>query len=335
MMYRLLIVCLVCLGSLNWLDAQEIHWTQYEMAPLLLNPAKTGDFHGTFRVGGIYRNQFSSITPNAFNTPGIYVDAPVIKGFRDNDWVGAGGALFVDRAGALGLQTGGFFLSGSYHFALGQEANTYIVAGFQTGAYAKRIRDIDAYNSEAIILGEQDPTQGMLSDQAENAQEYAAGLMFKSKLSETFNLEAGFAIKHLNRANLSPLGRGGRLPWRTTAHGTLDIRVNDILTLSPGFMFETFDPVDKLVTQVRSKVLVNEERNIYITGGLGLRWEDSAHLLFGLQFDDLQVSVAYDMTTSDLANAANYFGAFEIAASYIVKIYKKPEVDPVIFCPRF
>ncbi|TVR79606.1 MAG: type IX secretion system membrane protein PorP/SprF [Saprospirales bacterium] len=318
-----------------WGIAQEIHWTQYEMQPLLLNPAKTGDFHGTFRVGGIYRNQFSSITPDAFNTPGIFLDAPISKGFRDNDWVGVGGALFVDRAGALGLQTGGFFLSGSYHFAFGRQANTYIVLGLQTGAYAKRIRDIDAYNSEAVILGEDDPVRGQLTDQAQNAQEYAAGLIFKSKISESLRLEVGYSIKHLNRASLSPLGRGFRLPWRHTGHGALDIKINDQITLTPAFMFETFEPATNFVTQLRSSVLVNEEKDIYINGGLGFRWDDSAHILFGLQFDALKVGVSYDLTVSDLATAANYFGGFEIAANYIIKIYKKPEVDPVIFCPRF
>nr|MBS0037836.1 PorP/SprF family type IX secretion system membrane protein [Saprospiraceae bacterium] len=320
----------------QFLDAQEVHWTQYEMMPLLLNPAKTGDFNGTFRVGGIYRNQFSSITPDAFNTPGIYVDAPVIKGFRDNDWVGAGGTIFVDRAGALGLQTGAFLLSGSYHLAIGKAANTYLVFGFQTGAFAKRIRDIDAYNSEANILGMDDPTQGTLTDQAENAQEYAGGLIFKTNFSERTFMELGFSIKHLNRPRLS-LGQGGagRLPMRYTAHGYLDYKVSDQFTLTPGFLYENYEPASLAVAQLRGSLLVNEERDIYVNGGVGFRVDDSAHVLLGMQFGDLTVGVAYDFTVSDLASAANYFGGFEIAANYIVKIYKKPEVDPVIFCPRF
>lgn len=329
------VVIILFFAGIKWAEAQEIHWTQYEMMPLWLNPAKTGDFEGTFRVGGIYRNQFSSITPNAFNTPGIYVDAPVAKGFRDNDWIGAGGTMFVDRAGALGLQTGGFFLSGSYHFAVNKAATTYIVLGFQTGAMAKRIKDIDAYNSEAVILGEDDPVRGQLTDQSQNAQEYAGGLIFKSIFSETISMEAGFSVRHLSRMNISPLGRGGNLPRRWTAHGSVDIALNEVFTITPGFLYENYDPASNTVTQLRGKMLVNEEKDIYINGGLGYRFGDAGQVLFGLQFGDLKVGVAYDMTISELASAANNFGGFEIAANYIFKIYKKPEADPVIFCPRF
>lgn len=315
--------------------AQEVHWTQYEMMPLLLNPAKTGDFSGTFRVNGIFRNQFSSITPDAFNTPGLSVDAPVTHGFWDNDWVGAGGVLFVDRAGALGLQTGGFLLSGSYHKAIGREANTYLVLGLQTGAFAKRIRDIDAYRSEALILGQDDPIQGMLSDQAQNAQEYAGGIIFKSKISESTFMELGFSVKHINRPRLSILGSGGRLPMRFTGHGYVDVKLNEFLTITPGFIYESYEPASVAIAQVRGSLLVNSERDIYVNAGLGYRVNDSGHLMFGMQFGDLTVGMAYDLTLSDLAGAANYFGGFEVAASYIVKIYKKPEADPVIFCPRF
>lgn len=334
--YTIILLTTFSALSFTQVKAQEIHWTQFEMMPLLLNPAKTGDFSGTFRVSGIFRNQFSSITPDAFSTPGLSVDAPVTKGFWDNDWVGAGGVLFVDRAGALGLQTGGFLLSGSYHKAIGSEANTYLVLGLQTGAFAKRIKDIDAYRSEAVILGQDDPIQGMLTDQAQNAQEYAGGIIVKSKISESTFMELGFSIKHLNRPRLNILGTGGgRLPMRFTGHGYVDFKLNEFLTITPGFLYESYEPATLAVAQLRGSLLVNSEKDIYLNAGFGYRVNDSGHLMFGMQFGDLTVGMAYDVTVSDLAGAANYFGGFEIAASYIVKIFKQPETDPVIFCPRF
>ena len=42
--------------------AQDIHWTMYDMSPLTLNPANTGAYEGTFRIGGIYRDQYNSIS---------------------------------------------------------------------------------------------------------------------------------------------------------------------------------------------------------------------------------------------------------------------------------
>ena len=39
-----------CFGTLQ---AQDIHYSLFNMSPLSLNPAQTGAFHGTFRIGGI------------------------------------------------------------------------------------------------------------------------------------------------------------------------------------------------------------------------------------------------------------------------------------------
>jgi len=47
------------------------------------------------------------------------------------------------------------------------------------------------------------------------------------------------------------------------------------------------------------------------------------------------VMLGYDVNISSLSSASGSFGAFELAAQYIGKIYKRPNPDPIIFCPRF
>ena len=44
------------------LQAQDVHFSQFYAAPLLVNPAQTGNFSGTARVGANYRDQWGSIT---------------------------------------------------------------------------------------------------------------------------------------------------------------------------------------------------------------------------------------------------------------------------------
>ena len=61
-------------------NAQSVvHFSLYEMNPLYVNPAKSGDFLGTVRVGGLYREQwgFSNVT-----TPFAFFDSPILNGFR-------------------------------------------------------------------------------------------------------------------------------------------------------------------------------------------------------------------------------------------------------------
>jgi len=77
-------------------QAQDIHWTMFDMSPLTLNPAFTGAYEGTFRVGGIYRSQWNSFT-TGFETPSVYVDAPILM-IGKKSWLAVGGIRMIWEA---------------------------------------------------------------------------------------------------------------------------------------------------------------------------------------------------------------------------------------------
>ena len=54
-----------------------------------------------------------------------------------------------------------------------------------------------------------------------------------------------------------------------------------------------------------------------------------------MQYKSLNVGIAYDINTSDLNSISNYRGGFEIAANYIIKIYKPAVPKPKVICPRY
>ena len=120
----LLILVVALSGNLH---AQDIHFTLFDMSPLTLNPALSGAFEGTARLGGIYRAQsFDAVNVEQYETPSFYIDAPIIRGFRKQDWIGVGVAFYSDKAGRLGLETSGALLTASYHFALDQNRNNML-----------------------------------------------------------------------------------------------------------------------------------------------------------------------------------------------------------------
>jgi len=86
-------------GLFTQVSGQDIHWSLYNMSPLTLNPALTGGFLGTARVGGIYRDQaFNTTGTPGFTTPSFYADAPIVS-IGKRDWLGIGGMFFSDEAG--------------------------------------------------------------------------------------------------------------------------------------------------------------------------------------------------------------------------------------------
>src|SRR5687767_6335292 len=68
------LVVIASAGSSNKLHAQiDPHFSQYYVYPSWLNPALTGAFDGTYRVSGIYRNQWGNVSV-PYQTPGVSVD---------------------------------------------------------------------------------------------------------------------------------------------------------------------------------------------------------------------------------------------------------------------
>lgn len=140
---RLLFFCLA-LASTASLSAQDNVYTLHNYAPLWLNPANTGSFAGSVRVGGIYRGQWYSI--NGIQAPTAYVDAPLAFGLRKQDWIGVGLSLINSRqpfegVGPTGTGMGNsdiiqnfFGFSAAYHLSLDKKRTNILTIGAQYGS---------------------------------------------------------------------------------------------------------------------------------------------------------------------------------------------------------
>ena len=111
-MIRKISLLLGILGILN-VQGQDIHFSQFYVSNLTLNPATTGVMSCQMRVSAIYRNQWASVAGQyAFNTFGLGVEGKFNAGAYD--YVGVGLSAWVDRAGASALTSVQAALSGSY-----------------------------------------------------------------------------------------------------------------------------------------------------------------------------------------------------------------------------
>lgn len=334
-------VCLMLVGS----RAQDIHFTLYDMMPLVFNPAESGAFLGTYRLSAIYRDQWLSVTgaPNEFKTPALSVDIPVIKGFRDNDWVGVGVLMYSDLSGSLRLRQSAFKLSAAYHLALDKRANSVLSFGYQTGSVQRRI-DVSAWDDS-------DPSRPDLlePDQAFTGQgelkksytDHVGGLHLRSRVGGTDVLQLGVSVGHIGRqfVNLDQGGGGfggnQRLPMRFLGHGSYRMLLDDRLAIIPSAFVQVQGKDSEIMAQGVAEYLFNAEKQVVLKGGLGYRFGDALQVILGTQIRELNVTFGYDINMSQLTPASNTFGAFEISAQIIGIIYKKPNPDPVLFCPRF
>lgn len=359
-MYVRKLLCLFAVVlTLGRLSAQDIHFTQYYMSPMTLNPALAGKFEGTARIGGIYRDQFRSVinqkdidpsVKNAqYKTPALYVDAPIIRGFRKQDWVGVGISFFSDKAGQGGLAHTGSKIGASYHLGLDKRGNTVLSVGFDYGGEQRKVDNGKFFFERGYTNSTLPNNQYQAAQSGESTtntddkySDMDAGIVLTSKLNKQMDFNIGFSMYHLAQPSYSLVGAAGtsgggntRVPRRSTLHGQFNAKLTDKFSIHPSFLFQTQTGGQEIALQGMAGYLFNEAKDIHLNFGLGYRMRDAMQAIAGIQYKALTVGLAYDINVSNLNTVSRYRGGFELAANYILKIYKPAIIKTKVLCPRF
>jgi len=331
---------LIFIGSLLsfTVGAQDIHFSQYHLSPLTTNPALTGAYEGTFRIGGIYRDQWGSILENQFQTPSIFLDAPIIRGLGKNDWIGIGAHILNDRAGTAALSNLSLMGSLAYHLGIGKKANTYLSLGVQGGYVQKRLDQSKLIFKDQFVDGVlvNNNSQDLSNISVDNVSypDFQIGAMLNSYITSKFNIYLGLSAHHLTSPEDAFLTTN-ELATRMQANGGMNIDISNKATLSPRILFQTQAGATETVPQLMLGYHLNPEKSTTFNIGAGYRVGDAIIPMVGLDIQGFKVGIAYDVNVSDLSSSTNNRGGWEIAAAYTAKVYRNPVVKPVLFCPRF
>lgn len=343
-------------GSILTLMAQDIHYSSFQMSPLGLNPALAGSFLGTARVGGIYRlqdligsNTGTNSASRGYETYSVYVDAPVIRGFRKQDWIGIGLGLHSDVQGIGNLRETGTVQAISYHFVLDKKGDNVLALGVNSGSLSYRATNNFDFEDEITGSLNQSIDDGFVTSLGGGGNgngngakvDWGFGVSYKSKLDKVSVIKGGLSAAHLNRPNKKISMAGGRrIPLRITGFAEYDRVISDRTRIIPALLFQQYSNNTEIALQAMAAYFLDPKKDITVYGGLGLRVNtfrpvDALPIYLGFDMGDVQARLAFDATISRKSLTNRGFGAIEFGVNYIFKIYKRPKVDPAIFCPRF
>lgn len=345
---RLLLASFLILGMSFSISAQDIHFSQFYLSPLNLNPAMTGVMNCNSRLVANYRNQWASVLKsNAFNTYSVSYDQRIPVGRYD--YFGIGGTFWGDRAGeaSFATLTGKLSLSYAKRLAGDRRSSHYLVAGAE-GGVAQRSIDFLALRWPLQHDGEGgfDPTAASF----ENGlvpnflfAEMGAGLMWFSVFDENNSFYAGAAFHHLNRANQSFYEEGVEdLYSRFTAHVGGEFMAGDRFGIVPGVITMFQGPSFQVNGGASLKFLLGSNRREYQAFQIGT-WVrvsnrvdqgvmmDAVILSTRFDYNSFSLGFSYDINVSSLVPASNNNGAFEFALIY--KICGPERRN--LYCPRF
>lgn len=323
-------------GSLQQGLAQDLHFSQYFNNPLLVNPANTGFAPDVdWRAGVSYRNQYSSLTANPYKTMSAWGDAQLFNNRFDNGWVGIGGAVLRDVAGAGNLSSTRAFGSVAYHQLLG--LSSLLSAGFNVGFISKKVDFTkltfdNQWNGKFFDITI--PSNENFAYSQVGYFDLQAGLNYAFFPSENLYLNAGFSASHINRPRESFFSQQAvvdqRLAVRYTAFANAAMKINDQWIVNPNAYVSKMDDNWEVVAGLNANYNLSGDGVTQLVGGIYYRYKDAAIPMVGFQLKDYKITVSYDATTSSLGTYNNRYGAYELS---LVKTGIYGGGDKSVKCP--
>ncbi len=321
----------ILLGSI--LSAQDIHFSQFTMSPLTLNPGLAGAQHDICAVIN-YKNQWQSVA-SPYKTTAFSYDMR----FSKSKTGGLAGGLnfYSDRAGdaKMGITLGAASLA--YHLSTGESSTLGI--GIQA-AFAQRSINYGALewgnqydgNVYNAALSSNEPTTAPVSF---NYMDLAAGIVWNynnrsGSRSVTDNhykkFTFGIASYHINKPGYTYYGTSDtKLYMKTVVHGSALISIaNSNVAFAPAFMYTRQGTAQEF--NIGSLIRYTVKQDSKYTGfkdgaaisiGAFLRAKDAVAAMMLFEYANYSIGVSYDVNVSQLKTVSSNRGGLEISLKFV------------------
>ena len=326
---RLLVATCLLLSGYS-LDAQDYHLTHYDAAKIYLNPAMTGMFDGYYRIHANYRNQWSAIASNPFQTAALAFDMPVKR-------YGWGAQVMNSRAGFGNFNELSLTISGAYDLQCDKQNYHHVgfgmsVSGVQKSVDMGRLSWSNQYsmaqNGFDMSMPSGEPSAIMERDY--NMMINVGALYYYAKETSRMNPFIGISASNLNQPNESFYGYTSKLPIHYVVHAGARVGITERLVLNPRFLCMKQTNDQEMVYGLLANIYLPDQ-DAYLICGPTFRAKDAAIYELGLKMGQFTYRLSYDVNVSTLKPATNNRGGVEFSLIYIAK-RKVPVVAPN--CPR-
>ncbi|TAH14572.1 MAG: type IX secretion system membrane protein PorP/SprF [Sphingobacteriia bacterium] len=296
---------------------QGLNFSQYFNNPLFVNPANTGfNPDMDYRIGGNYRNQWASAS-SPYKTMGIWADSKLFANRFENGWMGIGGGIMRDVAGAGSLSSTSANLSLAYHQMLGYKS--LLSAGFSAGIVSKRI-DFSKLTFDNQWNGQFFETTIPSNEPFAFSQaaylDLSMGVNYALFASENAYFNAGISIDHINRPKESFFESSvtdSKIDMRYTFFANASIKVQDVWIVNPNIYYSVMGTSNEIVLGMNANRDLTGDGVKQLILGLYYRKNDAIIPVVGFQINDIKFTVNYDASTSSVNSGTSVRGAYELS----------------------
>lgn len=313
--------------------SQDIHFSQFQMAPMQINPANCGFFDGYSRAILNYRTQWFSANAN-YQTTAASFDANLGLKKTRAAFIGLGGYVFQDRAGASGWSNLNANFISNVVLNVGKfcKLATAIGAGVgQSSANFSKLTWGTQYNGTTFNTNI--PSQESFNGNANYTYfDLCAGTNFEiNKISEDFDhnthfsLRIGLAAYHLNSPKILFSGTSTEIVnprFVNNIQARIDIKEssvsllpslivmyqNNFLEVNSGMFLRYRFSNETKTTGLKS------EAALHI--GCYFRYADAIIPQIMLEYKSMMFGFSYDETISTYKLANRGLGALEVSLAW-------------------
>ncbi|MBL7933249.1 MAG: PorP/SprF family type IX secretion system membrane protein [Bacteroidia bacterium] len=334
---KYIFVFVVFLCTIHASRGQDMHFSQYYLSPLTLNPANTGNYRGDYRFFGNYRSQWRDLDKgyNTFTAGGDVNMYP-------NNFNISPGLLFMSDKSSLNLNVTKVIPSFAIHLKPGafkvhlgvQPAVVFKAIDFYKHSFPEQMNwntggfDNTMPNSEPNV------------NQRTTYFDLNAGAVISRKFGKV-EPEIGAAWFHINQPNESLIGnKSNRLPVRTTYNAAISIDATRSFIVKLHSMYGYTTKANDWVSGLHFEYVVS--RGVFFDNSVfaGFMWRDGFNsnadagiVTAGLNWSHYTLGFSYDITMSELKTSVNSKGAYEIALIWRAKSSRLTK--RVIPCERY
>lgn len=314
-MKKILIISLISVlaGVKTW--GQDIHFSQYDASPVIINPAYTGMYdNAKYRVTNQYRNQWDAVARKSYMSSIITYDMP----YKEK-W-GMGAYLINDNSARV-YNSFSFVASGAHNITIDDNNKHFLTAGLQLGIIYKRT-NIDNY------LFDNQYNEGYFDPDLPSGEnfEYSSRILPEINLGVAYRYNekmktalpyGGISFFHLlNPKDNITANSESRLPLKYVFHGGCIVTVSDKVVLDPKVLVMMQRNVFEINIGATGIFQLNET-DFNLIGGLNYRWNDAVISSFGLYYKNIIYKVSYDFNVSELREFSNFKGGLEFSIVFM------------------
>ena len=325
---NVILVMFFCLSFIG--KAQDIHFSQFNETPVILNPALSCTAYDT-RIIANYKNQWGSVS-SPYQTYGLSLEKTVKHLKLKKSYVGMSLNVYNDKAGDLGLGTLAANLGVNIVVKTGE--NSKFSGGIGGGISYRTLNtskmkwgsQYDGYSyNGATASGEATPNTSFLQG------DFVAGVVYHYAKSERYisaqdgtKFDVGVSVFHFNSPKISFISSGDRQYAKFVGHANFDIGIKGAgIALVPSLIYMRQGPSQEIDAGFMFKYII-QDQSVYtgikkacaISLGAFYRVGDAVIPSLLFQYDKFALGFSYDLNVSKLTIASGAKGGMEISLRF-------------------